>query len=109
MNFINVFDGNSTVSLSDGAIYSLVAIVVVFAILLMIIGITSLIFKLINMWETKTGLTFGKKVKKVKVGEKVALKDVTDEDMMVAVIAASIVGREDMKKNVKVVSIREIK
>lgn len=38
-------------SIGDGAILSLVSILMVFAILLIIIGITSLVFKIVRMFE----------------------------------------------------------
>ena len=40
-------------SIGDGAILSLVSILMVFAILLIIIGITSLVFKIVRMFEER--------------------------------------------------------
>ena len=40
-------------SIGDGAILSLVSILMVFAILLIIIGITNLVFKIVRMFEER--------------------------------------------------------
>ena len=40
-------------SIGDGAILSLVSILMVFAILLIIIGITNLVFKIVRMFEDR--------------------------------------------------------
>ena len=45
------------IGLDDAAIYALVSIVLVFVVLIMIIGITTLIFKLVNL---KSELTVSK-------------------------------------------------
>ena len=48
-----MIDKGDTMNLGDGAIFSLVAIVMVFAILLIFIGITELVFKAISLFDKK--------------------------------------------------------
>lgn len=103
--------------LGDAAIYSLVAIVLVFVILLVLIGITSLIFYWLNQLKEKNPnlKIFNKKKgkdEKKEVAAAVVEKPVVnydDEDLVAAIIAASIDYRNEIKKDVKVVSVKEIK
>ena len=99
-----------SMGLGDAAIYSLVSIVLVFAVLLVIIGITSLVFTFINMIKTKNPHAFEKKNKDKKEENKaVEPVNITDDDMMAAVLVCSIDYRNEIKKDVKVVSVKEIK
>lgn len=101
------------IGLGDAAIYSILSILLVFLILLVIIGITSLIFTWLSMIEKKTGKVFFKKNKNevFKNESNVSNEPVSinDEDMMAAVLVASIDYRNEIKKDVKVVSVKEIK
>lgn len=91
------------IGLGDAAIYSLVAMVLVFAVLLVLIGVTYLIFKLLDLFESR------KKKEEPKVEEKVVKPvEIDDEDKMVAVLVASIDYRNEIKKDVKVVSVKEL-
>jgi Na+-transporting methylmalonyl-CoA/oxaloacetate decarboxylase gamma subunit len=94
------------IGLSEAAIYSLVAVVMVFVVLLILIGVTYLIFKWLNLFDrVKTPKCIKTKETK-KADDKVSI---SDEDMMVAVLVASIDYRNEIKKDVKVVSVKEIK
>lgn len=116
MNMFNflVVDKGSEMSLQDGALYAVLAIAMVFAILLIIIGITSLVFKLTGLFELKAQLDAAKKQETVSnnavspVASNVPV-EITDDDMMAAVLVATIDYRNEIKKDVKVVSIKEIK
>lgn len=93
------------IGLGDAAIYSLVAMVLVFAVLLILIGVTYLIFKLLDLFDSRK-----KKDVEHKVEEKSVVKpvEINDEDKMVAVLVASIDYRNEIKKDVKVVSVKEL-
>ncbi len=93
------------IGLGDAAIYSLVAMVLVFAVLLILIGVTYLIFKLLDLLSSR------KKKDEPKVEEKSSViepVEINDEDKMVAVLVASIDYRNEIKKDVKVVSVKEL-
>ena len=98
------------IGLGDAAIYSLVAIVMVFVVLLILIGVTYLIFKWLSLFDRKGN----KAQKEVKNNETVTKNkndkvEIKDDDMMVAVLVASIDYRNEIKKDVRVVSVKEIK
>lgn len=95
---------DSTMDLGEGLLYSLVAILIVFSVLLLIIVITSLISKVVNK--------FSKEEKKVETKQPVVVErksvEITDDDMMAAVLVATIDYRNETKKDVKVVSVKQI-
>ena len=110
-------DNVHKMGLGNAAIYSLVAILLVFVILLILIGITSLIFYWLNqlkeknpnlkIFNKKKGKDEKKEVAAAAVEKPVVNYD--DEDLVAAIIAASIDYRNEIKKDVKVVSVKEIK
>lgn len=93
--------------LLDGALVALMTMVFVFLILAVIVLITYYVGKGINKASEKAS--------NKKVIEKVAQPttnnplDLTDEDAVVASLVASIDYRAKTKKDIKVVSIKEIK
>lgn len=102
MNNLMFFNKSDSLSVGDGLLYSLVSILLVFAILLTIIIVCSLVSK----------LTISKKDKKIdgKISEKSTNDiEIKDDDMMAAVLVATIDYRNEVKKDVKVVSVKEIK
>ncbi len=101
-------------ALKDFSIPVLVAILMVFAILGIIIGITTLIFKLTGLFDMKKQLDANKKNNAVPVATNVennAKKEViiNEDDMMVAALIASIDYQNEIKSDVRVVSVKEIK
>ena len=114
-NLFLAIDKSSSVSISDGALYSILAIIMVFAILLIIIGITTLIFKLTGLFELKAELDKAKESKETatintnnvqkQISEHVVIKD---DDMLAAVLVASIDYQNQIKKDVKVVYVNEL-
>lgn len=103
---------DSTIDIGQGALYSIVAIAMVFAILLIIIGITTLVFKLTGLFAMKAELDAAKKAAaQPAVAAPEAPKEVviTDDDMMAAVLVATIDYRKECKGDVRVVSARELK
>lgn len=100
------------ISLGDAALYSLVAIALVFLILLILIGATYLIFKLLRIRDEKNPLKNKKNTAKVIEDKKENLLinvDYNDEDLVAGIIACSIDYRNEIKKDVKVVKIVMIK
>ena len=97
-------------SIGDGAILSLVSILMVFAILLIIIGITSLVFKIVRMFEErvkeKNAVVTDEKVSSTPVTKSV---EIVDDDMMAAVLVATIDYQSEIKKDVRLISVREVK
>ena len=97
-------------SIGDGAILSLVSILMVFAILLIIIGITSLVFKIVRMFEEgekeKNAVVTNEKVSSTPVTKSV---EIVDDDMMAAVLVATIDYQSEIKKDVRLISVREVK
>lgn len=100
-----VIQGSDRYDFESGAIVCLISILVVFSILLVIIGISSCVSKIIDLFLNKKVVTNSKNLK-----EDHSLEiDANDEDQMVAILVSSIDYREEIKKDVKVVSIREVK
>ena len=100
---------DTTISVGEGALYSVLAIAMVFAILLIIIGVTYLVFKITGLFDLKKELDAAKKAKEsasapAPSGE-VTIKD---DDMMAAVLVATIDYRLTHKSDVRVVSVKEI-
>ncbi|MBO7121274.1 MAG: OadG family protein, partial [Bacilli bacterium] len=64
--YLPVYDAiskDTTISVGEGALYSVVAIAMVFVILLVIIGVTYLVFKLTGLFDLKKELDEAKKAK----------------------------------------------
>lgn len=98
--------------LSQGALYALLSILMVFAVLLIIIGITTLIFKLLGLFELKKTLDANKKKAELVAdtdNSNEKNKDITDEDMMVAVLIATIDYQNEMHQDVRLISVKEVK
>ncbi|MCF0112786.1 MAG: OadG family protein [Bacilli bacterium] len=111
MPIIEAVSKDTTISVGEGALYSVVAIVVVFAILLIIIGITTLVFKLTGLFALKAELDAAKKGAVAQEAVPSSPKEVVieDDDMMAAVLVATIDYRASHKGDVRVVSVKEIK
>ena len=110
--YIPVLDAmpkESTISVGEGALYSIVAIAMVFAILLIIIGITTLVFKLTGLFDLKKELDAAKKAEKGEVAPASSKEvEIKDDDMMAAVLVATIDYRLTHKSDVRVVSVKQI-
>ena len=88
-------------SIVDGLTPALIAILIVFTVLVIIILCVNLL-KLVNKKETV--------VEELVEAPKKAFtaKDITDEDMMAAALVATIDYASETKKDVRLVSIRQI-
>ena len=76
----------------------------VFSVLVIIIAVTSFISYLINKFTKK------EEVKEVKEERKVAKNlNIEDDDMMAAVLVASIDYQNEIKKDVRLTNVRRIK
>ncbi len=89
---------NPNISLGTGAIYALVAIIIVFAVLLIIIFITSSISKGMELVDAKTNI-------QARPENKVLDED---KDAAIALIAATIDFQKETGKDPRVVSIKRI-
>ena len=98
-----LIDG-SQMGIADGLVFSLFAILMVFAVLVIIIAITSFISYLINKFTKK------EVIKEIKEERKVAKNlNIEDDDMMVAVLIASIDYQNEIKQDVRLTNVRRIK
>lgn len=99
---------------SEGALYSLLSIIMVFAILLIIIGITTLVFKLLGLFEYKSKVD---SLKKQSIDNNSQLNNpnknknntiIEDDDMMAAVLVATIDYQNEIKQDVRLVNVRKL-
>lgn len=94
----------SKIEIVDGLVFSLFAILMVFSVLVIIIAVTSFISYLINKFTKK------EVIKEVKEERKVAKNlNIEDDDMMVAVLIASIDYQNEIKQDVRLTNVRRIK
>ena len=117
-NMFNVIDKESEITFSNGALYSILAIVMVFAVLLIIIGITTLIFKMNGLFEMKAELDKAKNqsgdnsISEVKNDKKDIPAsthiEIKDDDMLAAVLTATIDYQNEVKKDIKVLYVKEL-
>ena len=108
---LDAIDKEAEITVGEGALYSILAIAMVFAILLIIIGITTLVFKLTGLFDLKKELDAAKKASQGEVAPAASNEEVSikDDDMMAAVLVATIDYRLTHKSDVRVVSVKEIK
>lgn len=106
---LDAIDKETEITVGEGALYSILAIAMVFAILLIIIGITTLVFKLTGLFDLKKELDAARKAEKGEVAP-ASTQEVTikDDDMMAAVLVATIDYRLTHKSDVRVVSVKQI-
>ena len=90
-------------TLSEGLEISLFSILIVFVIL----GLIALSIQSLKFIQEKPKKTIP--LTKEKVTKPFDLSDMKDDDMMVAALVASIDYYEEIKKDVRVISVKEIK
>ncbi|MBO7149761.1 MAG: OadG family protein [Clostridia bacterium] len=104
-----LIDGNGR-DFGDGALVSVLAIVLVFTILAIIIAVTYAIGKTIEKKSSENSQQEQKETVSTAVPQTNNVKlDLSDEDAVVATLVASIDYREKTKKDFKVISVKEIK
>ncbi len=102
-NLLALIDGLGK-DLGQGGVIAISSIALVFSIL----GIIIVIAYVVGVIVDKKATIKAEEIKKEVVAEKKSV-NVSDEDAMVAVLVASIDMRNETKKDVKLVSIKEIK
>ncbi|MGN1404650.1 MAG: OadG family transporter subunit [Erysipelotrichaceae bacterium] len=107
MNLLMIIDGAIKGDFVTGGVVVLVSVVMVFIILLVIIGLTELVGKLLNKTVAQNAEPVKEEVKEA-VNAYSPL-DENDEDAMVAALVASIDYREQTHMNIKVLSVKEVK
>lgn len=95
----------SNLSIGQTLLIALVCIVIVFLMLALLWGIVSL-FKFLP--KPKEKVKEDKKPQANDVKPALKIEDIKDEDMMVAALVASIEYRNEVKEDVRVVSIKEL-
>ena len=100
-----MISGFSRYDFVTGGIVAVVSILMVFLILVLIIFLTELVAKAMGNDEEKEETVVETKA----VTPSVEYLDLNDEDATVAALIASIDYRNKTKKNIRVVSIREVK
>jgi Na+-transporting methylmalonyl-CoA/oxaloacetate decarboxylase gamma subunit len=108
------FNASDKVDAGTGALVSIIAIAMVFAVLGIIIGVTTLVFKINGLFEMKKKIEEdAKKLEETKSSPASSSKnepvEISDDDMMAAVLVATIDYRSEIKKDVRVVSVKEVK
>ena len=105
-----VMDGSKTYQWADSAIAAVVAILMVFLILGAIILITHLVFKALGYLDLKKEIDKAKKpAKPAETSAKPTQFNEKDEDMVAAVLVATIDYRNEINQDVRLVSVKEIK
>lgn len=108
MNYLAILDGSKegAEALGEGALCALVAVLIVFSVLAVIILVSNLVSLAINSKkETKTEVTNNDN----NVVANTTTVDYNDEDVMAAILVATIDYRNEIKKDVKVLNVREVK
>ena len=100
-----MISGFSRYDFVTGGIVAVVSILMVFLILVLIIFLTELVAKAMGNDEKEEET----KVEAPVAAPAVSHLDLNDEDATVAALVASIDYRNKTKKNIRVVSIREVK
>lgn len=100
-----IMDGKLTYDFGNGLIVCLVAILMVFLVLLIIIGFSSIVSSVINKFVK----TENKCENEKPIDNNSLVVDINDEDMVAAILVASIDYRNEIKKDVKLINIREVK
>lgn len=108
LNSKPLIDGSGN-SLSDGGLVSILAVILVFLILAIIIIITYFASKVIDKYLTTQKNKTSKLPKNNESSVSKIDVDLNDEDAVVALLVASIDYRNEIKKDFKVKSIKEIK
>ena len=106
-NLLAILDGSVKHDYGQGALVAIFAIVLVFVILALIIGITYLVNIAINKAQSKTSAK--KQEEKAVPAVETKTIDLSDDDAKAAMLVAAIDMREETKKQVKVISVKEIK
>ena len=106
MNLLMIIEGSTKGDIVTGGVVVLVSILMVFVILLVIIALTEFVGKLLNKTVKEE---VKEEIKEEKTKNLYTPLDVNDEDATVAALVASIDYRNETHKNIKVLSVKEVK
>lgn len=109
INILNmaILQGEKRYDFGDGAIVCIVAILLVFTVLLVIIAVTALISKLIDKYlKPKANVT--PVVNNSTTNADNVAVDINDDDMMAAILVATIDFKNEVKEDVRVVNVRKV-
>ena len=99
---------NVNITFGEACLFALFSILVVFVILILITLIIALMAKL-KITDKKEVKQVAKPVEQPKVSRKqTKLEDIKDDDMMAAVLVATIDYANEIKEDVHLVSVREL-
>ena len=99
---------NVNITFGEACLFALFSILVVFVILILITLIIALMAKL-KISDKKEVKQVAKSVEQPKVSRKqTKLEDIKDDDMMAAVLVATIDYANEIKEDVHLVSVREL-
>ena len=99
---------NVNITFGEACLFALFSILVVFVILILITLIIALMAKL-KISDKKEVKQVAKPVEQPKVSRKqTKLEDIKDDDMMAAVLVATIDYANEIKEDVHLVSVREL-
>lgn len=104
MNFLSLLPSNITVG--EAALVTVVCMIIVFLMLALLWGIVAL-FKFIPAKKEKAKEE-APVVSQPAARPAIKMSDIKDDDMMVAALVATIDYHEEIKEDVRVVSIKEI-
>ena len=97
---------NIDIKITDGLLFSLIAIVIVFIILFALVACVTLLSKIKFKEEVKKPVAVKKATS---ANKKLTIEDIKDEDMMVAALIATAEYVEETKeKDARLVSIKQI-
>ena len=97
---------NADIKITEGLLFSLIAILIVFVILIALVTCVTLLSKIKFKEEVKKPVVAKKATS---VNKKLTIEDIKDEDMMVAALIATAEYVEETKeKDARLVSIKQI-
>ena len=99
---------NVKITFGEACLFALFSILVVFLILIFITLIISLMKKLKLQDKVETPKVAVKPVVEEKIRKQTKLEDIKDDDMMAAVLVATIDYANEVKEDVHLVSVREL-
>lgn len=108
LSVIEGIQGTDIRNFGQGAVVALLAIVMVFAILALIIVITYAVGKIVEKFNKSSDETCEESTNLQDKSTPSQKVEITDDDMMTAVLVASIDYQNEIKQDVKVVSVKEI-
>ena len=97
----------TNLNFGEAVLISVICMVIVFAMLALLWGLVSL-FKYIPTKKAKEEAPKEEAPAALQQTESIKFEDIKDEDMMVAALVASIDYHNEIKKDVRVVSVKEL-